>query len=152
VWKKIKKAWEVVGLLPKVIDAVIWLAGIVVPTVVVNSSTLRLWIIGGGVLGGGLGYYSTTQWWAGKGEQTCKLWSKVFLILAVISLIGFTFLLAVLKPDFAILHPNLEAIREFLLRGEFFPNLFAFLLCAAMIWFSVSFVTLLSRRLWSTSL
>ena len=149
--KRIKKVFEVVDLGHKIADAIVWLAGMVIPNFVIASSTLRFWTIGGGILGGGIGFYVSTSWWGGKGESRCKRAAIIFGILTLVALGTFTFLLMVLKPEFAALYQSFASIREVLLRSEFLPNLLGFLLCGATIWFFVSFITLLSRRLWTAS-
>ena len=149
MWKKIKDVFGIVDTIHKAIDGLIWAAGFLVPTFVVSSSTLRFWLFAGGTLGLAGGYFVTTALFRGKGSKTCKISSAIHAVLAVIAFIAFTFLLVVLKPDFASLSPSFITIREVLLKSDVAPNLGAFILCGLTIWFAVGAVTLLSSRLWT---
>lgn len=151
LWKKIKKAFETVGALQKAVDAIVWLGGIVLPGFVVHSSTLRSWMIGGVMLGGGLGYYLTTIRWGGRGKEACLKASLIRGIFAALALLLCAFFLALLKPDFAILSPALVSIREILLRSEFIPNLLGLVLSGATVWLVTAAITLSSPLLWRTA-
>lgn len=145
--QRIREALEKIDTAHKAFDAIVWLAGIIVPIFVVRSSTLRYWMMGASFLGGAVGLYVTIRRWQDTPRNSCLRASVTHGLLALLPLLLLVFLLAVLKPEFVLLHDRLIQIREFLLRTDFLPDLLAAFFSFFTIWLVIGAITLHSKRL-----
>lgn len=146
--EQVKKLFEAVDLVHKTLDAIAWVAAMVLPLAIISSQTIRYLMGAGAFVGGMLGYYLTVSRWAGQGREVCLHRRNAYFGFLWLPLVVVVITFLVLEPDIAARNLFLRDLRELLLNAMLLPNLIISLGTLFMSFFLIGAITLNSPKLW----
>lgn len=149
---RLKRLYDAVDGLQKMLALLVLLSGTVLPQLAVRSKTLIYIVTFAVVASVVLAYIVTVSAYAGRGRDTALSGRRRYLWMAPVGMAIVVLTLVVLNPNFVVTFPRVAPLRELLLNVSILPNSIIAASVFAAAFGLTAAVTLSSPTLWAASI